>query len=204
MKLSETDRACAHVFLKVGWSANRVTRHFGVYTKTIWPIPVHFNQMGGDKDRARSGRPSVTTPQETRRMHTLVLRRSFTTVSKIRKQEMIQALQVTHTLLESTVRRRLHAGGLRGRRPRKRPPLKQNHRVAWLVWARAHARWVIDHWHNVMFSDDSRFCLNHVDGRMHVWCSPNEQYANCCIHETQQGGGGSVMVWGVVSLTTNS
>ena len=39
---------------------------------------------------------------------------------------------------------------------------------------------------------------------MHMWRRPNEQYADCCIHVTQQDGGGSVMVWGAVSLTTKS
>ncbi len=52
----------------------------------------------------------------------------------------------------------------------------------------------------VMFSDESRFCIRKVDGRTRVWRRSGERYANCCIDRVIAFGGGSVMVWGGISL----
>ena len=57
-------------------------------------------------------------------------------------------------------------------------------------------------WGNVMFSDESRFCLPKLDGRVKVWRRRGERYADCCTDGVTAFGGGSVMVWGVgISLT---
>uniref|UniRef100_A0A8P4G922 Uncharacterized protein n=1 Tax=Dicentrarchus labrax TaxID=13489 RepID=A0A8P4G922_DICLA len=52
-----------------------------------------------------------------------------------------------------------------------------------------------------MFSDDSRFCLRQLDRRVKVWRRRGECYADCCTDRITSFGGGSVMVWGGISLT---
>ena len=52
-----------------------------------------------------------------------------------------------------------------------------------------------------MFSDECRFCLRKLDGRVKVWRRPGERFADCCIDRVTAFGGGSVMVWGGISLT---
>jgi len=42
--------------------------------------------------------------------------------------------------------------------------LTQRHR-----WARKHNRWVSQVWNRVIFTDESKFNLNWVDGRVRVW-----------------------------------
>ena len=51
----------------------------------------------------------------------------------------------------------------------------------------------------MVFSDESRFCLFHNDGRAGVWRGVGERYNVDCLKPTVQGGGGSVMVWGCIS-----
>lgn len=68
-----------------------------------------------------------------------------------------------------TVIRRLHNAHLRARRPVKRPYLSPHHRQARLQWANDHLRWNIRNWQKIHWSDESRFFLRPVDGRMRVW-----------------------------------
>uniref|UniRef100_A0A8C5FEW1 Tc1-like transposase DDE domain-containing protein n=1 Tax=Gadus morhua TaxID=8049 RepID=A0A8C5FEW1_GADMO len=56
-------------------------------------------------------------------------------------------------------------------------------------------------WGNFMFSDESRFCLRQLELKVKVWRRCGERYADCCPDRTTYIGGGSVMVWGGVSLT---
>ena len=50
-----------------------------------------------------------------------------------------------------------------------------------------------------MFSDESRFCLRFIDGRVRVWRRRGERFADSCVSAVTPFGGGSVMVWGGMS-----
>ena len=52
-----------------------------------------------------------------------------------------------------------------------------------------------------MFSDESRFCLRQLDQSVKVWRRLGERYADCCTDRIIYFDGGSVMVWGGISLT---
>jgi hypothetical protein len=82
-----------------------------------------------------------------------------------------------------TVRKRLHASGLHARKPAVRPPLTARHRNCRLQFARLHANWGIRRIRPVLFTDESRFCLDFPDGRRRVWRQKNEQFKNCCVAE---------------------
>ena len=64
-----------------------------------------------------------------------------------------------------TVRNRLHEFGLNARRPSLRVPLTRQHVQDWLDFARIHVRWTIRDWTTVLFTDESRFCLDFTDRR---------------------------------------
>lgn len=52
-----------------------------------------------------------------------------------------------------------------------------------------------------MFSDECRFCQQQLDRRVKVWRRRGERFADCCTDRVTSFGGGSVMVWGGISLT---
>ena len=94
-----------------------------------------------------------------------------------------------------SVRNRLHSAGLRARRPYVGVPLSQRHRQARLAWTRQHRRWTNQQWATVLFTDESRFLLDMLDRRCSVWRRRGERYV-----EHDRYGGGSLMVWGGISV----
>jgi hypothetical protein len=52
----------------------------------------------------------------------------------------------------------------------------------------------------VFFTDECRFCLHHIDGRVRVWRSPGERYLNGTLKEKVPFAGESIMVWDGIIL----
>src|SRR4029434_10043444 len=78
--------------------------------------------------------------------------------------------------------------------------LTAQHRGARLAFAIEHQNWHVRHWRPVLFTDESRFTLSTCDRRERVWRSQGERYAACNIVQHDRFGGGSVMVWGGISM----
>ncbi|GBN24624.1 Transposable element Tcb1 transposase [Araneus ventricosus] len=97
----------------------------------------------------------------------------------------------------TTVSRRLHEGGLYARRP---AIFVSRHRRERLRWAHQHVHWTPDQWKTVLFTDESRFCLQSDSRRYLVWREPGTRYHPSNIRERGAYGGGSVCVWGGISL----
>uniref|UniRef100_A0AAZ3Q7W6 Transposase Tc1-like domain-containing protein n=1 Tax=Oncorhynchus tshawytscha TaxID=74940 RepID=A0AAZ3Q7W6_ONCTS len=96
-----------------------------------------------------------------------------------------------------TVRNRLREAGLRACRPVVRQVLTRHHRQQRHLWAQTHRRWT---GRKCSLLNESRFCLTRGDGWIRVYRQRNERYTEACTLERDRiGGGGSVMVWGVVS-----
>ena len=55
------------------------------------------------------------------------------------------------------------------RRPYRGPILTHRRRQLRLEYAGTHVRWSKDMWNSVLFTDESRFCLDRPDGRISVW-----------------------------------
>ncbi|KAI4898810.1 hypothetical protein NFI96_005851 [Prochilodus magdalenae] len=93
-----------------------------------------------------------------------------------------------------------HEGSLRARRPVVGPVLTGQHLRARLAFATEHQTWQIHHRHLVLFRDESRFYLSTCDRIDMLWRRRGECYAACNIIHHDWFGGGSVMVWGGISL----
>ncbi|GFX27337.1 transposable element Tcb1 transposase [Trichonephila clavipes] len=73
-----------------------------------------------------------------------------------------------HSVSARTIRRRILQSGLSARRPLLGLPLTQNHRRLHRQWCDERRMWVAE-WNEVVFTDESRICLQHHDGRIRVW-----------------------------------
>ncbi|GFY00585.1 transposable element Tcb1 transposase [Trichonephila clavipes] len=98
----------------------------------------------------------------------------------------------------SSIRRSLLHRILRAKVLLYRIPITANHRRLCLQWAHEHRVWQAD-WHQVVFSDESRFNLWDHDGRIHVRRSAGERCLPECVIERHSGLTPGVMVWDVIS-----
>ena len=97
-----------------------------------------------------------------------------------------------------TVRNRLREFGIRARRPYVGPhlnPARRQRRMAGVV---AHAP--LRQWRQVFFTDESRFSLYRSDGWQPVYRRIGERFSDVCVVERDRFGGGSVIVWGGISM----
>ena len=195
--LSSNERARALWMLQSGLSTRRVSAIFGVAYSTMSMLMIRFNATNSVNDRRRSGRPRATTHRQDNLIRTLTLR-DRTITARARQGQLRTAAGVT--VSDKTIRNRLHAAGLRARRPVVRIPLKQRHRIHRLDWCRRHLRWNGLQWSRVAFSDESRFNLYFNDGRMRVYRRRGERYSDVNVKEHDRYGGGSVMVWAAVTM----
>ena len=59
-------------------------------------------------------------------------------------------------------------------------------------------------WASVLFTDESHYVLDMLDRRRRVWRRRGERYANCNVVQHDRYGGGSVMVWGGISVRSRT
>ncbi|GFX38557.1 transposable element Tcb1 transposase [Trichonephila clavipes] len=100
-----------------------------------------------------------------------------------------------HSVSASTIRRRLQQSGLSARRPLLGLPLTQNHRRLRRQWCDERKMWVAE-CNEVVFTDESRICLQHHDGRIRVWRHRGKRMLNSCVMHHHTGPAPGIMVWG--------
>ena len=168
---------------------SNISRAFGCHRNKIIQLRQRFHQTGGVADRRRPGRPNVTNPRTDRFITLTHLRRRFQTATSFARQ---------YGISKQTVLRRLGLvrQPIRPRRPYVGQMLKACRRAARLQWVQRHSVGGRQQWARVLFSDESRFNLSHHDGGIQFFRRRGERFADKCLRERDQFGGGSVMAWG--------
>ncbi|GFW48468.1 transposable element Tcb1 transposase [Trichonephila clavipes] len=100
-----------------------------------------------------------------------------------------------HSVSARAIRRRLLQSGLSARRPLLGLPLTQSHRRLRCQWCDERRMWVAE-WNEVVFTDESRICLQHHDGRIRVWRHREKRMLNSCVMHRHTGPAPSIIVWG--------
>ena len=190
---AQRERAIGH--LEVGETAEAVAATFQCHISAIYRLQHRFLTTGATADAQRSGRPRVTTPRQDRHIFRNHVQDPFRTAA-----ETARTIIGTHQapISRQTASRRLHSRELRNCRPARGPVLTVRHRQARLQWAQDHLNWNNVRWQHVLFSDESRFCIDHADGRVRVWRRSGDRYADNCVVENNAWGGPSLMLWGAI------
>ena len=180
--------------LQAGQSQHEVARTLNVNQSTISRLWNRFQQTGSSNDRPRSARLRITTPVQDRYIRVFHLRNR--TVSASTTAVGIPELQRINS---QTVRNRLRQHGIRPKRPYYGAALTPLHRHERVRWCNRLRGWPFRNWRRIWFSDYSRFLLQKRDGRIRVYRRRNERFSFSCFQEVDSYGGGSVMMWAVIS-----
>ena len=183
--------------LQGGMRTADVAREINCNVRTVRRLRQRYKETRWTADHPRSGRPRVTRPAQDRYIQTTHLRDSYrmaTTTACVTPGTRNPSISA------QTVCNRLREAGLRACRPVVRQVLTRHHRQQRHLWAQTHRRLTRQDWQNVLFTDESRFCLTKGDGRICDYRRRNEHYTEVCTLEWDRfGGGGSVVVWGSVA-----
>ncbi|GFW17312.1 transposable element Tc1 transposase [Trichonephila clavipes] len=102
-------------------------------------------------------------------------------------------LSALHRVMSArTIRRRLQQSGQSARRPLLGVPLTQNHRRLRRQWC-DERRIRAAEWNEVVFTDESRICLQHHDGRIRIWRHRGERMLNSCVIHRHTGPAPGIM-----------
>jgi transposase len=182
--LDVTNLTCRQIAQKCGVSKNSVSRI---------KIQMEHGSSGSPKRKGKCGRKRLTTVQDERSLVRLSKsNRKFTS-----RRLMIEMNAAGVQLSSRTVRRRLIEAGLRAYRPRKKPRLTETMKKKRLQWAKQFAKWTVDDWKRVCFSDESTLEILD-DNCRYVRRRPGEEFLPQCLKEKVKHPT-KVMVWSVIS-----
>lgn len=119
---------------------------------------------------------------------------------KVSTEAMVYLKNVHNlTLSQQTIRNILAAHGLR---PYVRPPkprLRASHRRARYEFAKRMKLAPKEFWNGALFTDESKFNLYGHDGPRMCWRNSESRLLDSHVRQVVKYGGGSVMVWGVIT-----
>lgn len=143
--------------------------------------------------RETRGRKSKISPTLERSIMRFVKKNPFASSYQIKKEFSLD-------VDASTIRKRLINHNLKAKRPRKVPFLSKRNVSRRILFANEHAKWPVEKWRNILWSDETKCNLFYPDcGTQHVRRPLNTAFNPQYTVKTVKHGGGSIMVWGCFS-----
>ena len=187
--------------MEAGQSQADVARWLNVHRSVVSRMWQQFVEAENVSRRPGQGRPRVTTQREDRYL-TIRARRNRLRTARPLASDLTAS---TGTVVSrQTVYRRLQQGGLYCRRPAVCVPLTRDQKRRRREWSQQHVNWTDEQWTNVLFTDESRFCLQSDSRRIRIWRESGTRFRPSNILERDSYRGGSVMVWAGIMITART
>ncbi|UYV84085.1 hypothetical protein LAZ67_X001129 [Cordylochernes scorpioides] len=169
-QVSEFDRGRIEAYRDCGLSVREIGSRVGRNQTTVMRISDRWMQEGTTDCRVRSHPLQCTTSRADRK----IVRMAVTDRS-VTSRTVAQHIQfVTHHPVSArTIRHRLQQSGLSARRPLLQGCGRQN---------------------GIVLTDESRFCLQHHDGRIRIWRHRGERMLNSYVMHRHTGPALGIMV----------
>ncbi|GFX94860.1 transposable element Tcb1 transposase [Trichonephila clavipes] len=191
-QISEFDRGRIVAYRDCGLSFREIDSRVGRNQTTVMRICDRWMQESTMDRRGQLHPPQCTTSREDRQIVRMaVTDRSVTSRTVAQHIESV----THHSVSARTIRQRLQQSGQSTRRPLLGLPLTQNHRCLRHQWCDERRMWVAE-WNEVVFTDESRICLQHHDGQIRVWRHRGERMLNSCVMHCHTGPALGIMIWG--------
>lgn len=156
-----------------------------------------FKETKTNVDRPGRGRFETLSSSEKRHIK-LISKRDRTKTLPIITEEFNSGRD--RKISNTVARRCLLNWGLKGRVAAKKPLLRKQNISKRFAFAKEHVHWSNDQWAKVLFSDESKFEIFGNKRRLFVRRFEGERFKKYCLQPTVKHGGGSVMVWGAISV----
>lgn len=181
---------------KDGHSNGEIAGRIGRSVSVVQRIVAQYKSTGAIISPPKTGRPRKTSVKQDRLMVRLSRKDRFKSAAEISRE-----LNASYDcdVSRRTVSRRLGSAGLAARIPASKPLISKKNQKARLNFCITHVVWTEDQWSSVFFSDESKFNIFGSDGRNYVRRTTGERLTVSCVKKTVKHGGGSVMVWGIIS-----
>ncbi|GFV50040.1 transposable element Tcb1 transposase [Trichonephila clavipes] len=161
-QVSVFDRGMIVAYRDYGLSFREIGSRVRRNQTTVVRICDHWMQEDTTDRRGRSHPPQCNTSREDRQIVRMALTdRSVTSRTVAQHIESV----THHSVSAHTIRRHLYQNGLSAKRPLLCLPLTQNHRRLRCQWC-DESRMGAAEWNEVVFTDESRICLQHHVGRI--------------------------------------
>ena len=179
-------------------SIRDIAEHVKRPKSVVGDILAKYDKCNSTAAGISSGRPRITSKNDDNTLVRLSKKARFKTAAAIsREANESHGMQVSR----KTVSRRLKEADLHPRSPAVKPLISKKNRNARLSFAAKHVLWTDDDWAKVYFSDESKFNLFGSDGKRFVRRSAGERLSKNCVKSSVKFGGGSVMVFGMISAS---
>ena len=184
---------------ELGIPQAQICKEFSIDRRTISRLLKKKQLTGSVKDLKKSGRHKKSTNKEDKVLYHMY--RNNPKVSSAQLNEMWKEKRISPTspVSSRTVRRRLNGFGLRGCIGSRKPLISNRNEKKRLHWALEHADWSDELWSRILWSDESSFMLV-PSRRQTCWRKKGERYKKEHIVSTFKHGGGSIMVWGCMTV----
>lgn len=197
-EISVSERKIIIKLWKDGKSFRKIGHIIGRTYSSVQRVINNFKKTGILTSKPRSGRPKILSAREERTVVNMVKVNPRITSSKI-VENVNQAFK--KCICAETARKILRKAGYRGRVARRKPFISLVNRRKRIEFAHNYISKPPEFWKQVIFSDESKFCIFGIKGRQMVWRKPGTALDKQNLVGTVKHGGGGVMVWGCMAAS---
>lgn len=195
--ISPEQRAQIQLLRNEGLTFRQIGDRLGISSNACCQAVKHVEVHGTTRNKTRVPKARKTSVRVDRMIHRISEADRHKTAVDVHA-EISNSTDVNISV--RTVRRRLNEFGLMGRVARHKPLVSEKNLRERMAFARAHIDWTPEQWSKVVFTDESKFNRFGSDGKSYVRRRVGEEFTPKCTKPTVKGGGGSVMVWGAMSM----
>ena len=180
--------------LQNGDSCRQIAARLGVGHSTVSELR---SQIAGTLSKSVGGRPTKLSSYDRRKLVRLITTGKADTASHL-QWELRNVTNID--VSTQTIRNALKKEDLVARAKVKKPLLRPRHFKQRLDFACKYQHWTEEDWAHVIWSDETKINRFASDGRQWVWKRPGAPLTAQHVSPTVKFGGGSVMVWGCMTV----
>ena len=133
------------------------------------------------KDQVACGKQKKTTPQDDRQLCRIAKTNRFSSTTQLFQLSQKWSCALGREVSTAITFRRLREMDFRCRKPAVKPLLNCKQKLKRLQLANMHKDWTSQQWSKVIFSDQSKFCIEFGDRGALVCRAKDERYDPACL-----------------------